>query len=358
VRLKIVRSTVRSRPQPHIPQESRNLEHVFTMSYTDKSGTDGTGAQVFRYAITYELSKKYSLKWRHNPIVFIDENPSDKFAGKEEKKQYLEKLNSKICPDESLDSQPIFKCTIDKTINPHKLRLILNFCKILRFLPPIIDISLYRPQSYLSLVEPDLDRYFSSIRKNFRVKLEDSDAIKIIVHIRGALKTDRRTKPQLIHSILQHLQRKFASLEREIKFVIITDLPRFPKTWQVNISNDPGTIAYLHEMGLIDPQGFCHLDSFDFETKFDDIRNLTIERQSDPIESWEMMAGANLLIGCDSSLSIIGAHLNTFGIKMFPRNLSGVLPRTWFFYDNNSKIESSDLTMIYQELENLVNDEA
>jgi len=94
------------------------------------------------------------------------------------------------------------------------------------------------------------------------------------------------------------------------------------------------------------------LDSFDFETQFADISNLSIERELDPVESWEMMANADLLIGCDSSISIIGGYLNELGIKMFPRKLITTLPKNWLSYDNQSPESDINLTEILHVLIN------
>lgn len=102
----------------------------------------------------------------------------------------------------------------------------------------------------------------------------------------------------------------------------------------------------MQSLDLIDENGFIALDSFDFETNFQDIAHLTVERKLDPVESWELMTGADILIGCDSSVSIVGGYLNPRGIKLFPHNLSSTLPASWFFYDRDSVQCGIDITEI------------
>lgn len=316
------------------------------MSYTDKSGTDGTGAQVLRYAVSYSICKEFSMRWNHIPITTIDDNPGDNFSGLEKKKQYLEKLNLKLRPDDSMQFSPPFQYTVKKILRFSQLEFMLRVCRLFNFIPPKISISLYQPQSYLSMLDYNLEYYFSAIRKKFHKAESNPSQIKIVVHIRGALRSNRRTSPAILHNILRKLQKELEVISREFTILIITDLPRFSHPWKVKEGNDPGTVQYWSDLGLINEMGYILLDSFDFETQFTDISNLSIERELDPIESWEMMSNADLLIGCDSSVSIIGGYLNESGIKLFPRGLNSTLPGTWFSYDNHLQESELDLTKI------------
>jgi hypothetical protein len=354
-----VRSTVRSRPQPLVI----NLivgEKMLTMSYTDDSGVDGTGAQVYRYAISCGLSKKFRIKWRHVAIKSIDSNPLDTFLGKSDKEAFLEKLNDFIRPNSATLKEPCFRITIRKTLSPFKLKLLLFIAGCMKSPINLLDFSLFRPQTYASYFPNVLEEYFGSLNMGPIKNRSDSNTKLVVAHIRGALRNDRCTKIEVLSSMLQSIQKALDESLRNSRIIIITDMPRHPMNWKINVENDPGTLQHWSSQGLINHDDTISLGFFDFENEWTEIRNLDVIRNIEPLECWKLMAEADIFIGCDSSLSIIGGYLNERNgnsSRVFPSQLGRSIPEGWLMYENSVANLNNNEVMIREMMEVLKSDD-
>ena len=332
---------------------------MLTMSYTDESGKDGTGAQVYRYAISCGLSQKFRIKWRHVDIKTIDSNPLDTFSSKDDKEDFLKKLNDFIRPENFTLKVPCFRITVRRTLSPLQLRILLFIAGCMRSPLNLLDFSLFRPQTYASYFPNVLERYFGTLNTGPIEHGSDSKVTLIVSHIRGALRNDRCTNIEVLTSMLQSIQDTLDESLRTSRFIIITDMPRQPMNWKINIENDPGTLQYWSSQGLIDHDGTITLGSFDFESNLTEIRNLEVIRKIDPLECWKLISEADVFIGCDSSLGIIGGYLNESNgksIRIFPSQLGRSIPERWLKFENSVANLNENKVMIREMVEVLISD--
>jgi hypothetical protein len=129
--------------------------------------------------------------------------------------------------------------------------------------------------------------------------------------------------------------------------------------WKINIENDPGTLQYWSSQGLIDHDGTITLGSFDFESNLTEIRNLEVIRKIDPLECWKLISEADVFIGCDSSLGIIGGYLNESNgksIRIFPSQLGRSIPERWLKFENSVANLNENKVMIREMVEVLISD--
>lgn len=305
---------------------------MLSLSYTDKSGKDGAGAQVLRYAFSYGLAKSFRVSWSHSSIKYIDSNPLDPFVLPSERKHFLKTLNNFIKPRKSTKRKPIFHFTIMRVLTKKQLASLLRIMSVFRGRYPLLAISLYRPQSYLGYFPNVIQLFAEEIQSQLKTFSVHDDVIRIHAHIRGAIKNDRRTQPKFLLDIFRRFQRLLLEKQLSYTFTIFTDLPAESKHWIPDSSNELGTLRHWEEHALINSDGTMELGFYNFENEFSEILNLRIVRDANAVEMWCEMSKSDILIGCDSSISILAGYLNLKAIKIFPCILQDVSPSDWKFY--------------------------
>ena len=331
---------------------------MITMSYTDESGRDGSGAQVYRYAVCCGLAQKFRIKWRHVGIKKIDSNPLDTLSSSIEREKFLDTLNNFIKPEDATVRNPCLRITIRRTLSSRQLRLLLFLAGCMRSPLSLIDFTLLRPQTYAFYYANTLERYFENLTNRLSHYESNRGSKLVVAHIKGALKCDRQTNTDILYSILQSIQKVLNELSHDFQIVIITDLPKNSITWKLDSENDPGTLQYWSSQGIINNDGTISLGCFDFENEYSQIRNLKIIRDVDPLECWRLMSSADILVGCDSSLGIIGGYLNQVNnkaVRIFPSQLDKSLPEGWFRYENSVAGMDKNKVTISKVAEVLVN---
>ena len=312
---------------------------MLSLSYTDKSGKDGAGAQVLRYAFSYGLAKSFRVSWSHSSIKYIDSNPLDPFVLPSDRRLFLRTLNNFIKPRESTKRKPVIHLTIMRVLTKKQLASLLRIMSVFRGRYPLLAISLYRPQSYLGYFPNAIQLFADEIQSQLETFSVHDNVIRIHAHIRGAVQNDRRTQPIFLLDTFRRLQSLLIEKKLSYIFTIFTDLPAESKYWIPDSSNEPGTLRHWEENGLINSDGFIELGFYDFEVEFSEILNLRIVRDSNAVEMWCEMSQSDIFIGCDSSISILAGYLNLKAIKIFPCSIEDILPSDWKFYSPFENID-------------------
>jgi hypothetical protein len=301
------------------------------------SGSDGTGAQLVRYATLYSLSRKYKIPWVHSPIVKIDSNPGDGMQNSESITDFLNELNVFLLKPENVNEFPnsVSKFSIKKSLSKSNLQFLLQSVSTLsRIYPPILALTLNHPQSYLQYFR-DLLVYFSNdyALTKFKSPKNESKSIQIHLHIRGAFHNDRNLDPTLMLSLLHLIQKEVLSRNLGVQITIHTDIPESSQTWDVPDGQDPGTLHYWNSMGVLNANNSLQLKEFDFSTWESVLGKVLILRNLNPLVSWKEMAQADILIGCHSSFSLMGALLNSSALILVPSEIK--VMSHWHEFDSS-----------------------
>ena len=309
---------------------------MIALTNSQISGSDGTGAQVLRYAILFSLSRKYEIPWIHSPILKIDSNPGDGMQSPELISKFLKELNSFLTnreKEEFVFSLPKF--SIKRPLSKSHLHSVLHFfSKLSKIHHPVLAITLNHPNTYLKH-STDLLAHFSSnyAFSHFVSRHKETKEVQIHLHLRGAFHNDRNIDPNFLLSLLHFVQLEVLTINLNIEIVIHTDFPESSKTWNVPEDQDPGTLQYWKDIGELGVEKTLKLREYDFSAWESVVGKILILRHLDPLNSWKEMAKADILIGCHSSFSIVGALLNSRAFVLIPNELRFM--SHWHGYDSN-----------------------
>jgi hypothetical protein len=202
----------------------------------------------------------------------------------------------------------------------------------------IFEISFYRPQTYLGYLSTDI---FSAFQRDFYNQITQNvfnqDSIEIHAHIRGAINDPSRvTPPETLLKVLDKLLNILKAQNQPINLHLYTDIPRVDKVWQLNHANDGGTVLHWKTLGILDNDLRMSISGVDFENILSSraaISTLSIQRNLDPIQMWQLTERAHIFVGCDSMVSFFMGLFNEKALSFFPSETSFPKKNNWFTLD-------------------------
>jgi hypothetical protein len=279
---------------------------LFGITYDNEKQTDGAGAQLQRIYGIYAVSRFLNLNYVHSPlskvdylgITAVEKNSSDQGIVGEYNKTFC--LPSDITPPENHIVHELKTARIGALAKLKKQAEKNNTFILCRISQPY-GISDIFPECY------------HAVKEISPFPSQSSPVIRIAVHVRRgelfAVYTSRMLPNAYYINVMERIRRVLEQHRLEYEFEIYTELPTniFTVT-----PNHYGMRTTLASSVVIDPKANKLED-------FDAIPNLKKFINTDPIETLQRMATANVLVMSHSSFSYLASMLNLKGTIIYHR---------------------------------------
>ena len=329
------------------------------IKYDAEKWNDGAGAQIQRIAAVYSISIEFGLKYIQQDVIHIESNPGDGFKTTESKDNFICKLNEYFRITEVNCSSP--HTTV--TLRYHKImkfrlgaRLYFLSAGILSFfsrkhLMYVCDNPYPILENYPNIYRHFTNRFGKKIRS-------DEEGIQIQLHIRGSkngnqLMSSRQVELSWYIAILRFIDVILKRLELNYRVIIHTDAPSEEIKWKpLDISE--ATKRFWKSASVMNQHGEITLSPIDFKREFDFVKNLEVIRNIDPIQAWEMMSFADVLVLGRSSFSIIAGLINDHSLIISPK-YRHKFPQKWLIKEDNVQFSALEVNRIEKYFTSLAN---
>lgn len=313
--------------------------------YAAEKWSDGAGAQLQRIAAVYSISQEFGLNYIHQEILHIESNPGDGFETLESKNDFIRKLNRNFRITH-------VNCSRPHTTAPLKYRKIMKFRLGARayFLSAGLQ-TIFSGKHFLYLCDnpyPILENYPSIYRhftNRFGKKERSNDkCIQIQMHVRGSkngnqLMSSRHVEIRWYFDILKFIDSILKRLDLKYRVIIHTDAPLVEANWKP-LDMSVATEKFWKSANVMNNERRISLSPIDFQREFDFVENLEVIRDIDPVQAWEVMSEADVLILGRSSFSIIAGLINNHSLTIAP-TYRHKFPSGWLIQEN--EVEFSTL---------------
>ena len=329
------------------------------IKYEAEKWSDGAGAQLQRIAAVYSLSQEFGLNYIHQEILHIESNPGDGFETLESKRDFIRKLNEN------------FRITHVNCPKPHitthlKYRKIMKFrfgARVYFFFAGLRTI--FSAKHFLYVCDnpyPILENY-PNIYQHFTNRFGKEDrskekCIQVQMHVRGSkngneLMSTRQVDLNWYVDILKYINSTLKLLDLKYRVIIHTDAPLEAVNWEpLDIS--VATEQFWKSANAMNHERKISLTPIDFQKEFIFVENLEVVRDIDPVQAWEMMSEADVLILGRSSFSIVAGLINNHSVTITP-TYRHKFPSGWIIQENDvefSKLQKIRLEKYFSSLSN------
>lgn len=324
------------------------------IAWEPEKSHDGIGAQVLRIIDSFSVAKFLNLGFVYKPIVHFERNPGDGLE-ESQKKEFLFQLEKVLDLNE-------YSC-----LNIHEKRSV----KLSRFYTSLLITKIYfgcrrrynlvkkRNEliviSNLDLIthkKPNIRSSFVSSRFKKRENLVMGSPIQIHLHIRRGWITSQSLNNRFVPtswylSILDTLQDLLDHYGVRAEITLHTDVTRQDEVWDIS-DISKGTRKYLVDNGVIlGTDSYVSLNYEEFTKTMSKVRNLRVISGISPIEAWNLMSKADILILGKSTFSYVGALLCNPRIVISPQGFLGVLSN-WFSVNARGELDSNAINCVQQ----------
>lgn len=318
--------------------------------YEAEKWSDGAGAQLQRIAATYSISQAFGLNYIHQDVLHIESNPGDGFQTIESKIDFVRKLNRQFHFSER-------NCTSSHTNVSLKYRKIMKF----RFSAQLYFFSIrilafFSRKHFLYVCDnpyPILENYpniYGYFTDRFGKKTRSNDdCVQIQMHVRSdkkgnQLMLSRHVELHWYVDILKFIVLTLKRLDLKYRVLIHTDAPSEEVIWEpLDISD--ATAKFWKSANVMNQGGKISLSPIDFEQAFDFVENVEVIRNIDPVQAWEIMSVADVLILGRSSFSIFAGLINNHSLIIAPK-YRHKFPGEWFIQGEEVKFNKLQRTRI------------
>jgi hypothetical protein len=329
------------------------------IKYDAEKWSDGSGAQLQRIAAVYSISQEFGLNYIHQEILHIESNPGDGFETLESKSNFIRKLNKSFRITHTNCSRP-------HTMAPLKYRKIMKFrlgARMYFFSTGLRTI--FSGKHFLYVCDnpyPILENY-PSIYRHFTNRFGKKDrynekCIQIQMHVRGSkngnqLMSSRHVELSWYVEILKSIHSILKLLDLKYRVIIHTDAPLKVVNWEP-LDMSAATEKFWKSANVMNHERKISLTPIDFQREFNFVENLEVIRDIDPVQAWEMMSKADVLILGRSSFSIIAGLINNHSLTIAP-TYRHKFPSGWLIKENDvefSRLQNFRLKKYFTSLSN------
>ena len=313
----------------------RLLTKGLYLSFDSRTAVDGTGAQLQRLISVAALSNYFRFKFVPSKIEHFSVHALDPFQGESSYRDQLLRLNQFInFPDADLGDEELELESV-----------IIRSLTIKRFISVIVrQLISPKPRKLVVLEVYPVSEFCPGIFDNFKCELSEAlDAVDeekgshLVIHYRQGVggnviypgqKIPRQIEFSRILDFIQKLsgRREFDSISQ---ITILTDAPdsvSFYTPPQSQRALWEGTPGFSDGVMTIQPMDFSELG------KITEIP-INVIRGGNPLDAIRIMATADFFVMSKSSLSYVGALLNSNGRIYFPSSFWHRPLKSWSKYD-------------------------
>jgi hypothetical protein len=292
------------------------------LEYDGQKKTDGVGAQLQRIMGIYGLAIRYGFSFRKSKISSLAIHPLDPYQTKIEMSEFLDKLNAKYeLPSteeyEHFDNQVFIDSLNIKILTRVSLKALLTNKKYLLSIVEPYPLLEIHPNSYLFA-----SKYLMKESETHRFETKTQQKLKIVIHHRYGVggmtvqkgeKIPREMPIEYFEKCISFLVKKHG-VENISEITVLSDAP------QMNLEFIPPVNQgdlWKSSPKFIDEK--LQVKGVNLESLFvyPGIRTQIVSG-GDPMLALDAMAHAHYLIMSRSSLSYVGALLNSKGQVIFP----------------------------------------
>jgi hypothetical protein len=144
--------------------------------------------------------------------------------------------------------------------------------------------------------------------------------------------------------ILNSIDSVLQGLGITYRVTIHTDAPSEPIYWEpLDISS--ATEEFWKSANVMNSERKISLQPIDFKKEFSFVEELKVIRDIDPIQAWQILSSADILILGRSSFSIIAGLVNSHGLKIAP-TYRHKFPNGWLIKEENSNFSNFERIQI------------
>ncbi len=289
---------------------------------------DGAGAQLQRIFAIESLSTLLGVGFSHHKIITIDSNYGDGLNTIGAKDAFVNELNQYVDFDE-------YSC-------PHlshkeiKWRLPTRFQRYSIFALRIFKFFVVNTKQdfLLSIPNPvpflrNSGNLYDLVRPRHGFTKENSSKeLQVKIHLpwagigHGQL-NDRRISLEWYRKILMVIDNELSANGYECTYTFHTDGIPGLKSDMISLGISSATQSYWRESGLLAENDF-NWSYIDIPSEFRFLPNIQVRYGISPIEVWDDMITADILVLAQSSLSTVAGFLNLTALKIAPLELEGV----------------------------------
>lgn len=293
------------------------------IKYDAEKWSDGAGAQIQRIAAIYSISQEFKLNYIHQDILHIESNPGDGFESLKSKTEFISKLNRKFRISSNICSRTHSIKTLKyRRIMKYRLTARLYFISVAFFSFLSGKHFLYKCENPYPIIEnyPNIYRHFTHrLGTNER---SSEKTIEIQMHIRSnksgnALMESRSVEISWYVDILKFIDDLLLNLGLKYRVTIHTDAPLEQINWKP-LDLSAATEKFWKSADVMQEDRGILLNPIDFKNEFKFVEKLEVVRNIDPVQAWEMMSMADVLILGRSSFSFVAGLVNNHGIIIAP----------------------------------------
>ncbi len=315
----------------------RVIPHSRVALQVNNGQHDGAGAQVQRIASVFSLAKAIGIEFDFQRIANIEVQHGDSYLGEDDLQCFIADLNEWL--------KPLSKHTSE--MPPRSVRISSSgFNLFFAILWSLVTssfssrtVKLQIPDAYwLTNRYPELYKYFGqtiNINDSKQVFRTTDEIIDIQIHIRAStLKkgSERYLEPESVLACLSDIYTSKKLNKSNCTINIHTDcLLESTDNDLVLRHASSETLKYWKKLGIIDTQGAVDKDliatGLELIEKINaSYPNVAVYPPQSPINAWNKMALADILLISKSSFSFVGAILNTHGEIWAPNFWIAPLP--------------------------------
>ena len=315
----------------------RIIPHSRVALEVNNNQHDGAGAQVQRIASVFSLAKAIGIEFDFQQIMNIEVQHGDSYLDENDLQFFVADLNEWLKPL-SIDKNEMLSISLQISSSGFKLFFALLWSLITSSFSQR-TVKLQIPDAYwLTNRYPELYKYFGqtmNLNDSKEVFSTTDETIDIQIHIRAStLKkgSERYLEPESVLACLSDIYASKKLNKSNCTINIHTDC------WLESTDNElvlrhasSETMEYWKKLGIIDSQGAIDKDliatGLELIEKINaSYPNVAVYPPQSPINAWNTMALADVLLISKSSFSFVGAILNTHGDIWTPNFWIAPLP--------------------------------
>ena len=297
------------------------------LGYDNLNQNDGAGAQVQRVLGIYSLSRKFNLGFTYVPILDIDPNPGDGMTSDAERKKLVSNLNSLLLKN-------IGTCNHDhKIVKMRGTRFFKSKFILSSYLRSISTVEVIKKRNILLVIDnpgyilhanPSFYSFCKQLDFHERISIVNTP-IQIHAHIRRGLVSSSQLNERFVSTdwysnILRYITRELSLHNIDFSLFVHTDAKKESSSWAISDELSSGSLEMYQERGLINNNRAIELVGEDIESNLNLDYPITLVTDINPLEAWEMMNRADILLIGKSSFSFCAALMNGSSIVIAPIN--------------------------------------
>lgn len=306
-----------------------------TLTYDPSQLADGIGAQLDRSWHIYSCAKTFNLGFLFTPIEDIVYHPLDHWKNQSEKTDFLREVNTKFAIPS--DCPASFQTV--KTYPALTKRL---------FFQNYVESLFFRRNILIRTIEIHTWINPTYIQIDFGIKARKQSAMgcSVVAHIRNAqpilgIEQKRNLDITYYLALLEVIIEELRRVGTPYTVTILTDHPQSDLVIPIEMI-DLKHLPMLHLSADSLAQSKIEIRGFDIQQQyFPSDSNTKVLHGGNPLDAFDIMAAADILIMSRSKFSNVGGYLNSRGKVIMPPEVGdSVIPRNWIPARKFIKIKS------------------